>query len=227
MIIKLKGADFSTSNVGNLYNWNINYILGRGITHSGVTSVLKGNAYNVIFTLMDGYELITDDISITMGGILLSDDIITVADNKVAVEIAEVTGPVIINIPTKTSVVNLIDLSTMSSLLRYSPGGYNIVGSNGTKYGLLVIRLKPSTTYNLKISSGYTGGLFNTEPVRNSKTTVDYNLNGSGAGTHVITTTADHYWIAFNIATTDTSNESTPLIPNTAWQNAILWEVEQ
>jgi hypothetical protein len=227
MIIRLKGADFSASNIGNLYSWNINYILGRGITHSGVTSVLKGNAYNVTFTLMDGYELTTDGISVTMGGVLLSADIITIADNKVAIEIAEVTGPVIINIPTKTSVVNLIDYSTMSSTLRYSPGGYNIVGSSGTKYGLLVIRLKPNTTYNLKISSGYTGGLFNTEPIKGTKTTADYGLNASGSGTHVITTTADYYWIAINVATNETSNESTTLTPNTIWQNAILWEVEQ
>lgn len=226
MIIRLKGADFSGVNIGNLYNWSVSYVTGRGVTHSGATSVLKGNSFSVNITIADGYELTSEGASVIMGGTTLS-NVITVIGNIIAIEIGEVTGHVIINIPTKTSIVNLLDYSTMSSTLRYSPGGYNIVGSNGTKYGLLTIKLKPNTTYILKMTSGATGGLFNTEPVKGTKTSADYNINTGAAGTHTITTTSDYYWIAFNITTNETSDESTPLTPNTAWQNAIFYEAEQ
>ena len=149
-----------------------------------------------------------------------------IVDNNIAIEIPSVTGHVQIIIPTVATVTNLLDLNTMSNTLRYSPGGYNIVGSNGTKYGLIILELEPNSTYYLKIQSGYTGGLFNVEPVKNSKTTSTYNLNGSGAGTHEIITTSDYYWLALNIATTDTSNESIQLTPTSAWQSALLYKNE-
>ena len=225
MIITLKGADFSASNIGNLYCWNINYSLGKGTKHSGATSVLKGDPFNVSITITEGYELAEAGVSVTMNNEVLS-NAVTVANNVIAIEIPVVTGHVTISVPTVATVTNLLDLSTMSSALRYSPGGYSIVGSNGTKYGLAIVELEPNSTYNLKISSAYTGGLFAAEPVKGSKTTEEYNLHGQSAGTHVITTTASNYWIALNVATTDTSDEVTALTPTDAWQNALLYKVE-
>lgn len=225
MIITLKGADFSASNIGNLYRWGIYYSIGPGVTHSGVTSVLKGEAFNVAIVITEGYELTEAGASVTMNGELLS-DAITIADNNIAIDIPAVTGPVVINIPTAKMATNLLDLTTMSSSLRYSPGGYNIVGSNGTKYGLFVIELEPNSTYYLKINSGYTGGLFSAKPVKGSKTTVDYHLNAGSKGTHTITTTATHYWAAFNIVTVETSDEVTPLTPAEVWQSAFLYKAE-
>lgn len=222
MIITLKGADFSNSNIGNLYHWSINYTIGRGVTHNGTTTVLKGEEFTATFTLAEGYEL-AGSVTVIMGNTILT-NAITIVENVIAIDIPSVTGTVYINIPTQTSAINLLNLDKMSSALRYSPGAYNIVGSNGTKYGLYTVLLKPSTTYELKINSGYTGGLFSTEPVKNAKTTVEYNLNGSGAATHTITTTDTHYWLALNIATIDVSDENTPLTPNAAWESAALYE---
>ena len=225
MIITLKGADFSASNIGNLYRWNIYYSLGTGVTHSGATSVLKGESYSVNITIAEGYELSEAGASVTMNGELLS-NAITIVNNNIAIDIPEVTGTLVISIPTVKTATNLIDISTMSSALRYSPGAYNIVGASGTKYGLLTIELEPNSTYYLKLDSGYTGGLFSTEPVKGAKTTVDYNLNATGKGTHTITTDATHYWIAFNIATIDVSDEITPLTPTNAWLTAFLYKAE-
>lgn len=41
MIVTLKGADFSQSNIGNRQKWNINYSLGYGISTPTITSVKK------------------------------------------------------------------------------------------------------------------------------------------------------------------------------------------
>lgn len=225
MIITLKGANFNNINIGNLYRWNIRYLVGKGATYSGETSVQKNGAFNAIVSITEGYSVSEGGISVMMNGVLL-ENVTTITASQIAIEIPVVTGPVIITVLTEAIADNLLDLSAMSNSLRYSPGGYNIVGSNGTKYGLFVIQLEPNSTYNLKISSGYTGGLFNAKPVKGSKTTEVYNLNGGGAGTHVITTSTDYYWLALNIATTNTSDESTVLIPNTAWENAFLYKVE-
>ncbi len=227
MIITLKGANFSNSNIGNLYRWNILYSLGRGVSHSGDTSVLKGNAFTVDLTIAEGFELTSEGVSVTMDGVLLS-NAVTVTENIINVEITSVTGHVVINVPTVISATNLLDLTTMSNSLRYSPGGYNIVGSSGTKYGLFVIQLDPTSTYHLKLSSGYTGGLFASEPMAGSKTTSEYNLNGAAAtGVHIITPTADAYWLALNIPTNEVSDGgTTTLTPNDVWQSAVLYKVE-
>jgi hypothetical protein len=42
MIITLKGADFSKSNIGTLSSWRITRSLGSGATYEGATSVDKG-----------------------------------------------------------------------------------------------------------------------------------------------------------------------------------------
>ena len=160
-----------------------------------------------------------------MNNILLEDSV-TIVNNQISIEIPSVTGHLQITIPTMATVTNLLNLDTMSNALRYSPGGYNITGSNGTKYGLFTIMLEPNSTYYLKISSGYTGGLFNTEPIKGAKTTESYNLKGPGAGTHEIITTSDYYWLALNIATTNTSDENTILIPTDAWNGALLYKNE-
>lgn len=224
MIITLKNADFSQSNVGNLAHWNISYNVGKGVTHSGSTAVKKDSPFSVIITIMEGYELDTAGVSVTMNNTLLT-NAVTISTNSIAIDIPQVTGHIVIDIPTVASKINLLNLDNMSHALRYSPGGYNIVGNNGTKYGLYAIELEPNSTYELKISSGYTGGLFSAEPKSGSKTEATYNLNGSGAGTHVITTTSDRYWLALNVATVETADGGTTILtPNTAWQSALLYK---
>ena len=44
MIITLKNADFSQSNIGALSDWNITRILGVGATYSGPSFVTKNSA---------------------------------------------------------------------------------------------------------------------------------------------------------------------------------------
>ena len=225
MIITLKKADFSKLNIGNIYRWKINYTLGKGVAHSGIASVVKGESVSITLTIDSLYELTESGVSVLMDGVALS-DVATISDNTIAIEISSVTGPVEIIVPTTATIVNILDLSTMSHALRYSPGGYNITGNHGTKYGLLTIQLKPSTNYKIKITSGVTGALFKTEPISGAKTESSLALSISGQGTHDIVTTADAYWLALNIATDNTADGgTTQLIPNNHWKNALLWEV--
>jgi hypothetical protein len=51
MIITLKGADFSASNIGTLSSWRISRSLGAGATYEGAASVDKGAAFSATVTL--------------------------------------------------------------------------------------------------------------------------------------------------------------------------------
>lgn len=99
MIITLKGADFSASNIGTLSTWRITRSLGSGATYEGVTSVDKGTSFSATVTIVEGYELGTAGITVTMGGVALS-GVATVSGNVITISIAEVTGNVVIKVPT-------------------------------------------------------------------------------------------------------------------------------
>ena len=99
MIITLKGADFSASNIGTLSSWRISRSLGSGATYEGATSVDKGAAFTATVTLAEGYEVGTDGVTITMGGIVLS-GAHSISGNVITITIASVTGNVLIKVPT-------------------------------------------------------------------------------------------------------------------------------
>lgn len=99
MIITLKGADFSTSNIGTLSTWNITRVLGDGATYDGVTYVDRDAAFNATVTIAEGYELGAAGVTVTMGGEAL-DSGITVNENIITIAIDSVTGNVKITVPT-------------------------------------------------------------------------------------------------------------------------------
>ena len=98
MIITLKNADFSLSNIGTLSTWRIARSLGAGATYEGVTSVDKGASFNAIVTIAEGYELGAAGVTVTMGGAVI--DAAVVSGNTIVVSIASVTGNVVIKVPT-------------------------------------------------------------------------------------------------------------------------------
>jgi hypothetical protein len=99
MIITLKGANFSTNNIGTLSTWTISRVLGNGATYSGVSYVDKGAALNATVTISDDYEIGAAGVSVTMGGNAVTSGI-TVSGNTVTIAIASVTGNVLIKVPT-------------------------------------------------------------------------------------------------------------------------------
>ena len=98
MIIVLKNADFSQSNIGTLSTWRIYRSLGTGATYEGPISVDKGATLNATVTISEGYELGTAGISMTMGGV--ANNSYTINGNIITIAIAEVTGNVVIKVPT-------------------------------------------------------------------------------------------------------------------------------
>ena len=99
MIITLKGADFSSSNIGTLSTWSISRVLGSGATYSGSTYVDKNAALSATVTIADGYELGSAGVTVTMGGVTQS-DAYSQSDNVITISIASVTGNVVIKVPT-------------------------------------------------------------------------------------------------------------------------------
>lgn len=104
MIITLKGADFSASNIGTLSSWRISRSLGSGATYEGVTSVEKGASFNATVTIADGYEIGAAGVTITMDGAVLN-GAHSISGNVITITIASVTGNVAIKVPTQALVV--------------------------------------------------------------------------------------------------------------------------
>ena len=72
MIITLKGADFSSSNVGTLDSWLVSTSLTGMTTDNTTKYVKKGESYTATFTEKDGYDLdatIANSQVFTMGGV--------------------------------------------------------------------------------------------------------------------------------------------------------------
>lgn len=101
MIITLKGANFSASNIGQLDSWFITKDFGSGVNYSGPTSVKKNAALNATITISSGYEL-NGSVSVTMGGSQVTSGV-TTSGNTITISIASVTGAVTIKVPTKST----------------------------------------------------------------------------------------------------------------------------
>lgn len=99
MIITLKNADFSLSNIGTLNTWSVIRALGSGATYNGPLYVGKGAALTATVTLAEGYSVASTGVTITMNNVELA-NAATVNGQIVTINIASVTGNVKISVPT-------------------------------------------------------------------------------------------------------------------------------
>lgn len=95
MIITIKGADFSSANIGTLSTYIISKSIGSGAAFDIPNFVDKNSSVNWVITLDEGYTFGT--YSVTMGGEVITP---TVVDNVMTISIAEVTGNVRIVVAT-------------------------------------------------------------------------------------------------------------------------------
>lgn len=95
MIITIKGADFSSANIGTLSTYIISKSIGSGASFDIPNYVDKNSSVNWVITLNDGYTFGT--YSITMGGEVITPSVV---DNVMTISIAEVTGNVRIVVAT-------------------------------------------------------------------------------------------------------------------------------
>jgi hypothetical protein len=158
MIITLKGADFSASNIGTLSSWRITRSLGSGATYEGVTSVDKGAAFSATVTLAEGYEIGTAGVTVTMGGIVLS-DVHSITGNVITITIASVTGNVLIKVPTMNTGTGDEDDPDTPTIIITDLSGYekhyglinstNVWNNISEKYQHVVVPVSGSTTLEL------------------------------------------------------------------------------
>lgn len=102
MIITLKGADFSSINIGSLSSWTVSRVLGTGAAYSGVSSVDKGASFSATVTIAEGYELGSAGVTVTMGGVTQS-SAYSISGNTITINIGSVTGNVVIRVSTKNT----------------------------------------------------------------------------------------------------------------------------
>lgn len=95
MIITIKGADFSSANIGTLSTYIISKSIGSGASFEIPNFVDKNSSVNWVITLDEGYTFGT--YSVTMGSEVITP---TVVDNVMTISIAEVTGNVRIVVAT-------------------------------------------------------------------------------------------------------------------------------
>ena len=159
MIITLKGADFSASNIGTLSSWRITRSLGAGATYEGVTSVDKGASFSATVTIAEGYELGAAGVTVMMGGAVIS--AATINGNVITIAIAEVTGNVVIKVPTvnistgeeeepdipdapaidpKAAIVDLV-------LTNVTDGVLHNVGTGGSTYNATITNVTNNDSY--------------------------------------------------------------------------------
>jgi hypothetical protein len=95
MIITIKGADFSSANIGTLSTYIISKSIGSGAAFDIPNFVDKNSSVNWVITLDEGYTFGT--YSVTMGGDTITPSVV---DNVMTISIAEVTGNVRIVVAT-------------------------------------------------------------------------------------------------------------------------------
>lgn len=137
MIITLKGANFSESNIGTLSTWRITTVLGAGATSSNtITSVDResNTGYTTTITIAEGYELGAAGITVTMGGV----DITSTAVSGLTITIpTKVTGNVVIKVPTQNTATGEEDGGDVTEPSGTLPSGYTALANittDGTGY---------------------------------------------------------------------------------------------
>lgn len=98
MIITLVKADFSANNIGTLSSFNILTNLGSGCTYNGPLYVAKNTALNTNIVVSDAYTFDISKCTITMGSTNIN--AFSVSGNVISINIANVTGHLVINVPT-------------------------------------------------------------------------------------------------------------------------------
>lgn len=95
MIITIKGADFSSANIGTLSTYIISKSIGSGASFDIPNFVDKNSSVNWVINLDEGYAFGT--YSVTMGGEVITPSVV---DNVMTIAIANVTGNIRITVAT-------------------------------------------------------------------------------------------------------------------------------
>lgn len=131
MILYIKGADFSSANIGTLNSYVVRKSIGQGATHRIPDSVIKDSAVNWEITLNEGYTF--GIYTITMGSTTITP---TVNGNVMTISIPKVTGNINVSVATINENVNeelytfTITPSPGNATVKLTAIGYTQVGNS-------------------------------------------------------------------------------------------------
>lgn len=155
MIITLVKADFSVNNIGTLDSFAVlTNILNA--TYSGPTSVTKGEAFTATIIMHDGYTIPETGISISMGGVALT-DAYSVNGNVATISIATVTGVIVINMAAIESILIPVTLVTGNDYT--TTHGDNTARASIQPYAIVIpegVTISPKDGYNFAIYTNFT-----------------------------------------------------------------------
>ena len=210
MILTIKGADFSSANIGTLSTYIISKSIGSGATFDIPNFVDKNSSATWIITLNEGYTFGT--YSITMGGVEVTP---TVVDNVMTISITEVTGNVRIVVatvnentgedepvappvtPDEPTIYTLtISPNPSDATVKLTASGYTQSDNS------ITVQAGTSVSYTVS-KTGYVGKSANV--VVNSNQTITVTLDATSIENQIdLGTINDKQWIKFENGTNQT-----------------------
>lgn len=145
MIITIKGADFSSANIGTLSTYIISKSIGSGASFDIPNFVDKNSSVNWVITLNEGYTFGT--YSVTMGSEVITPSVV---DNVMTISIANVTGNVRIVVSTVNENTGEEELPDVPPV---EPDEPETPGESVTNLGTLI----EGKTFNTNATQDYNG----------------------------------------------------------------------
>ena len=146
MILTIKGADFSSANIGTLSTFVVSKSIGRGASFDIPSFVEKNSSVNWVITLGEDYTFGT--YSVTMGGEVVTP---TVNGSEMTIAIANVTGNIRITVATVYNGVE--ELPEPDEPDVPTPDEPETPGENVTDLGTLI----EGKTFNTNATQNYNG----------------------------------------------------------------------
>lgn len=134
MIITLRGANFSSSNIGVISTWSVTGSFGLGIEYIGPSYVIRGEAFTATATLSAGYQLEPNGITVTMGEQVLDKSVYSINGNLITFNIPSATGNITIMISTDRFVNNGDQVSYLFNYMLNDGSGALIPVTGGGSY---------------------------------------------------------------------------------------------
>lgn len=189
MIITLRSANFNSSNIGTLSTWRITRSLGAGATYVGPNAIDKEGTLTATITIAEGYELAPAGVTVTMGGVVLT-DATNIQGNTIYISIPVVGGNVVIKVPT----VNLNGGTDEPEIVPVTLSSIS-VGYNQGKTTMFEAQDVEDLRRYLTVTGLYSDG--STAPI------TDFTLSGTlTPGTSTITVGKDSRTNTFTVETT-------------------------
>lgn len=127
MILTIKGADFSSANIGTLSTFVVSKSIGRGASYDIPSFVEKNSSVNWVITLGEDYTFGT--YSVTMGGEVVTP---SVNGSEMTIAIANVTGNIRITVATVYNGVEELPEPDVPEIPDNGENNDNIVGQDIT-----------------------------------------------------------------------------------------------